>query len=90
MKDSSLSPATNSRPEGRAWAAAHGQDTNALLFDFTGNATNVWTSDSIARVKSRMRLSYYAVFPLVALAILSTVQAVQARRRPGRRRLSRV
>jgi hypothetical protein len=71
-------------PEGRAWAAAHGQDANALLFDFTGVPTNVWTSDSIARVKTRMRLSYYAVFPLVALAILSTVQAVQAGKRPAR------
>jgi hypothetical protein len=76
-------------PEGRAWAAAHGQDTNALLFDFTGIPTNVWTSDSIARVKTRMRLSYYAVFPLVAVAILSTVQAVQAGRRSGRRRQPR-
>ena len=73
-------------PEGTAWAAAHGHDANALLFDFTGVATNVWTGDSIQRVKTRMRLSYYAVFPLVAIAILSTVQAVQVGRRTGRKR----
>ena len=71
-------------PEGTAWAAAHGHEPNALLFDFTGIATNVWTSESIARVKTRMRLSYYAVFPLVAIAILSTVQAVQVARRTRR------
>jgi hypothetical protein len=72
-------------PEGSAWAAAHGHEANALLFDFTGVATNVWTGESIARVKARMRLSYYAVFPLVALAILSTVQAVQVGKPRGRR-----
>jgi hypothetical protein len=73
-------------PEGTAWAAAHGHEANALLFDFTGVATNVWTVESIERVKTRMRLSYYAVFPLVAIAILSTVQAVQVGKRSAQRR----
>jgi hypothetical protein len=72
--------------EGAAWAAAHGHDSNALLFDFSGVATNAWTRESIERVKGRMRLSYYAVFPLVAIAILSTVQAVDLGKRSGRRR----
>lgn len=71
--------------EGTAWAAAHGHDPNALLFDFSGVTTNAWTRESIERVKGRMRLSYYAVFPLVALAILSTVQAVDLGKRSGRR-----
>jgi hypothetical protein len=71
--------------EGAAWAAAHGHDANALLFDFSGVATNAWTRESIERVKGRMRLSYYAVFPLVAIAILSTVQAVDLGKRSGRK-----
>jgi hypothetical protein len=73
-------------PEGTAWAAAHGHDSNALLFDFMGVATNAWTRESIERVKARMRFSYYAVFPLVAIAILATVQAVDVGKRSGRRR----
>lgn len=73
-------------PEGAAWAAAHGHDANALLFDFSGVATNAWTRESIERVKGRMRFAYYAVFPLVALAILSTVQAVDVGKRSGRRK----
>ena len=73
-------------PEGTAWAAAHGHEANALLFDFTGVATNVWTRESIERVKTRMRLSYYTVFPCVAIAILSTVQAVQVGKRSAQRR----
>jgi hypothetical protein len=73
-------------PEGTAWAAAHGHEASALLFDFTGVATNVWTRESIERVKGRMRLSYYAVFPLVAIAILSTVQAVQVEKRSRQRK----
>ena len=43
--------------EGAAWAAANGHDSNALLFDFSGVATNAWTRESIERVKGRMRLS---------------------------------
>ena len=73
-------------PEGAAWAAAHGHDPNTVLFDFGGVATNAWTRESIERVKGRMRLSYYAVFPLVALAILATVQAVDVGKRSGRRK----
>jgi len=72
--------------EGAAWATAHGHDSNSLLFDFSGVATNAWTRESIERVKGRMRLSYYAVFPLVALAILATVQAVDMGKRSGRRK----
>jgi hypothetical protein len=72
--------------EGAAWAAAHGHDSNAILFDFSGVATNAWTRESIERVKGRMRMSYYAVFPLVAIAILSTVQAVDVGKRSGRRK----
>lgn len=72
--------------EGTAWAAAHGHDANALLFDFTGVATNAWTREGIERVKARMRFSYYAVFPLVAIAILSTVQAVDLGKRSGRKK----
>ena len=76
-------------PEGAAWAAAHGHDVNALLFDFTGVATNAWTRESIEQVKGRMRLSYYAVFPLVAIAILSTVQAVDVGKGSGKRKTRR-
>jgi hypothetical protein len=63
-------------PMGTAWVAKQGDNPTDVLFAFAGAVTNVWTTESVERVKTRMRLTYYAVFPLVAVAILSTVQAV--------------
>jgi hypothetical protein len=72
--------------EGAAWAARHGHEQNNLLFDAGGVVTRIWSPESVGRVKARMRLSYYAVFPLIALGLLSTVQAVYC---SGRRRGSK-
>lgn len=70
-------------PIGSAWVSKQGDNPTEVLFAFAGAVTNVWTTESIARVKTRMRLTYYVVFPLVAVAILATVQAVYLSR--GRR-----
>ena len=64
-------------PEGAEWVKQRGHaDASQLLFDATGEAEQIWTAESIARVKSRMRVTYLAGFPLVALGILATLQAV--------------
>jgi hypothetical protein len=63
-------------PIGTAWVAKQSDNPTDVLFAFAGAVSNVWTTESVERVKMRMRLTYYAVFPLVAVAILSTVQAV--------------
>jgi hypothetical protein len=80
-------------PEGEAWVRQRGgADASQLLFDAAGEAEQIWTAESIARMKSRMRLVYLAGFPLVAVGILATLQAVHcalARKKP-RKRPSRV
>jgi hypothetical protein len=63
-------------PMGTAWISTQGGSPSDVLFACAGAVTNVWTPESVARVKTRLRVTYYAVFPLVAIAILSTVQAV--------------
>jgi hypothetical protein len=63
-------------PIGAAWVTKQGGNPTDVLFAFAGAVSNVWTTESVERVKTRMRLTYYAVFPLVAIAILATVQAV--------------
>ena len=81
-------------PEGEAWVRQRGgADASQLLFDAAGQAEQIWTADSIARVKSRMRLVYLAGFPLVAIGILATLQAVHCaltRSKPRKRGTSRV
>ena len=81
-------------PEGEAWVRQRGgADASQLLFDAAGEAQQIWTTDSIARVKSRMRLVYLAGFPLVAVGILATLQAVHcalAKKKPRKRGASRV
>ena len=76
-------------PEGAAWVKQRGQaDASQLLFDAAGEAEQIWTAESIARVKSRMRLTYLAGFPLVAVGILSTLQAMHCvlQKKPRKRR----
>lgn len=64
-------------PEGAEWIKQRGYaDPSRLLFDAGGNASIIWTTESIARIKRNMRLTYTAGFPLIALGILSTIQAV--------------
>ena len=81
-------------PEGAAWVKQRGAaNPSQLLFDAAGEAEQIWTADSIARVKSRMRLTYLLGFPLVAVGILATLQAVHcalARKKPRKRGASRV
>ena len=76
-------------PEGAEWVKQRGPaDASQLLFDAAGDAGQIWTADSIARAKSRMRLTYVAGFPLVAVGILATLQAVHcalARKKPRKR-----
>ena len=63
--------------EGAEWVRRSGHtEPSALLFDAGGQAEQIWTVESIQNVRSRMRLAYLAGFPLVALGILATIQAV--------------
>jgi len=60
-------------------------DPTQLLFAAGGVAEQIWTSTSITRIRAIMRLTYYLSFPLVAISILATVQAVYcATRRESR------
>ncbi|MBA3271844.1 MAG: hypothetical protein H0T71_15175 [Acidobacteria bacterium] len=72
---------------GAAYAKQRGTtNPDELLFDAAGVPDRIWTEESIQRVKSNMRVAYYASFPLIAIAVLATVQAVHcATRRPKRR-----
>lgn len=64
-------------PEGAEWVRRSGHtEPSALLFDAGGQAEQIWTTESIQDVRSRMRLAYLAGFPLVAVGILATLQAV--------------
>jgi Effector-associated domain 1 len=66
-------------PDGEAWVKHEGTtDPSQLLFDAGGVAERIWTPASIARVKAKMRLLYYAAFPAVAFSILATLQAVHS------------
>jgi hypothetical protein len=63
--------------EGAEWVRRSGHtEPSALLFDAAGQAEQIWTIESIQNVRSRMRLAYLAGFPLVAVGILATIQAV--------------
>ena len=74
-------------PEGRRWVELHGgTDSSGLLFDASGVAERIWTAASIGKVRRNMRLTYYMTFPLVAVAILATVQAVHIATRPKTKR----
>ena len=80
-------------PEGQEWVKQRGQvNASQLLFDAGGEAEQIWTADSIASVRSRLRLIYLAGFPLVAVGILATLQAVHcalSKKRPTKRRASK-
>ncbi|MGH9238168.1 MAG: hypothetical protein ACRD3G_09030 [Vicinamibacterales bacterium] len=73
-------------PDGVAYSKQEQiSDPTQLLFAAGGVAEQIWTSASIARVRAIMRLTYYLSFPLVAISILATVQAVYcATRRESR------
>jgi hypothetical protein len=79
-------------PEGAEWVKQSGRrDPSLLLFDAAGQAQQIWTDESIRRVRSRLRGLYLAGFPLVAVGILATLQAVHCamqRKQPGKRRAS--
>jgi hypothetical protein len=63
--------------EGAEWVRRSGRtDPSLLLFDATGQPDQIWTADSIRQARSRLRLLYLSGFPLVAVAILGTLQAV--------------
>ena len=72
---------------GRRWVETRGQSAPAdLLFAAAGQTDMMWTPASIAATRQRFRLVYYSCYPLFALSVLATVQAVQA---AGARRLKR-
>ena len=77
--------------EGAEWVSRSGHtEPSALLFDAGGQAEQIWTVESIRNVRSRMRLAYLAGFPLVAVGILATLQAVhcalEKTKKPRRKR----
>lgn len=65
-------------PHGATWIETHSRDINSLLFDAGGVPEIIWTAESIERSKRQLRLLYIAGFPLLALSLLSTVQAVRS------------
>jgi hypothetical protein len=73
---------------GRRWVETRGQSEPAdLLFAAAGQADLMWTPESINANRRNFRLVYYACYPLFALAMLATLQAVHCSARgPARRR----
>ena len=63
-------------PAAAKWVETRSSRPDDLLFDFAGDAAQISTRASIARTQSRMRRLYVAAFPLIATAILATIQAV--------------
>jgi hypothetical protein len=77
---------------GRRWVETRGPSSpDDLLFAAAGQADLMWTPDSIGRNRRNFRLVYYACYPLFALAMLTTLQAVHcsAKRSPARPRKPR-
>lgn len=65
-------------PHGATWIKTHSTDLNSLLFDAGGIPETLWTPESIERSKRTLRRLYLAGFPLLALSLLSTIQAIQS------------
>jgi hypothetical protein len=64
-------------PIATSWVARTGHaDPNQLLFDAGGDVSMFWTADSVRQVRSSFRQTYYTCYPLLALCLMATVQAV--------------
>lgn len=72
---------------GRKWVETRGESApQDLLFAAAGQAELMWTPESIARNRRNFRLVYYACYPLFALSVLATVQAIHCARTRKRSR----
>jgi bacteriorhodopsin len=72
---------------GRKWVETRGESAPSdLLFAAAGQAELMWTPESIARNRRNFRLVYYACYPLFALSVLATVQAIHCARTRKRRK----